>query len=121
MKSACRHRLTARSGTFSRCTRKGHAEDMAAARLTIMSIRAVPVMAPMTYVLGTSAGAVRAAPLLLLDLETEEGITARAYQFCYVPAAARALMIMLEDMLESVRGESVAPADLWSRLARRYT
>jgi mandelate racemase len=94
---------------------------MGAPRLTIRAIRAIPVMAPMTYVLGTSAGAVRSAPLLLVDLETEEGITGRAYQFCYVPAAARALMVMLDDMLEAVRGESVAPADLWSRLARRYT
>ena len=93
---------------------------MGAQRLTVRSLRAVPVMAPMTYVLGTSAGAVRSAPLLLLDLETEEGITGRAYQFCYVPAAARALAVMLEDMLEAVRGASVAPGDLWSLLARRY-
>ena len=94
---------------------------MNAPRLTIKSLRAVPVMAPMTYVLGTSAGTVRSAPLLLVDLETEEGITGRAYQFCYVPAAARALIVFLNDMLEAVRGEIVAPVDLWSRLARRYT
>jgi mandelate racemase len=93
---------------------------MPAERLTIASIRAVPVMALMSYVLGTSAGTVRSAPLLLVDLETKEGITGRAYQFCYVPAAARALMFMLDDMLEAVRGKPVAPVDLWSQLARRY-
>lgn len=70
---------------------------MSAPRLTIKSIRAVPVMAPMTYVLGTSAGVVRSAPLLLIDLETHEGITGRAYQFCYVPAAARAVILFLND------------------------
>jgi mandelate racemase len=78
-------------------------------------------MAPMTYVLGTSAGAVRSAPLLLVDLETEEGITGHAYQFCYVPAAARALMVLLNDMADALRGEPVAPLDFWSRLTRRYT
>ena len=43
---------------------------MSAPRLTIRNIRAIPVKVPMTYVLGTSAQAVREAPLLLVDLET---------------------------------------------------
>ena len=38
----------------------------------------------MTYVLGTSRGDVTKAPLLLIDLETEEGITGRSYLFCYL-------------------------------------
>ena len=93
---------------------------MSTPRLTVRSLRAVAVMAPMTYVLGTSAGAVRSAPLLLLDLETQEGVKGRAYQFCYTPAAAPALVVFLNDMIEAIRGEVVAPADLWARLARRY-
>jgi len=40
--------------------------------LRVKSIRAVPLMVPLNYVLGTSAGAVRSAPLLLFDLETHE-------------------------------------------------
>ena len=40
-------------------------------------------MVPMTYTLGTSAATVRAAPLLLVDLDTHEGVTGHAYQFCY--------------------------------------
>lgn len=93
---------------------------MSAPRLTVRSIRATPVMAPMTYVLGTSAGAVRTAPLLLFDLETHEGITGRAYQFCYVPAAAPALVIFLNDMCEAIRGQTVAPGELRLTLTRRY-
>src|SRR5688572_29676969 len=89
-------------------------------RLTVRLLHATAVMAPMTYVLGTSAGAVRSAPLLLCDLETDEGITGRAYQFCYTPAAAPALVVFLNDMCEALRGEALVPADLWSRLARRY-
>lgn len=94
---------------------------MSAPRLTVNSIRARPVKVPMTYALGTSAATVRAAPLLLLDLETAEGITGRAYQFCYVPAAARAIVSLLDEMLDALRGEPLAPADLWAQLARRYT
>ena len=94
---------------------------MSAPSLTIRSLRARALSAPMTYVLGTSAASVRAAPLVLLDLETHEGITGRAYQFCYVPAAARALSPLLDDVQEALRGEPVVPLDVWSRLARRYT
>ena len=94
--------------------------DVTLPRLTIRSIRAVPVMAPMTYALGTSAATVRDAPLLLVDLETSEGVTGRAYQFCYRPAAAPAIVRFLDDMLEAVRNEPVIPADLWSALSTRY-
>jgi len=74
----------------------------------------------MTYVLGTSAQAVREAPLLLVDLETEEGVTGRAYQFCYVPQAAPAIVIFLDEVLRTVKGEAVAPAGLWAKLDRRF-
>ena len=47
--------------------------------------RTVAVEVPMRYALGTSAATVRAAPLLLVDVETEEGITGRTYVFCYRP------------------------------------
>jgi mandelate racemase len=93
---------------------------MAATPLTIRNIRAVPVLVPMTYVLGTSAQAVREAPLLLVDLETEEGVTGRAYQFCYLPAAAPAIVTMLQEVLRTVKGDPVAPLELWAKLARRF-
>ena len=94
---------------------------MTAPRLTIRSFRAVPVMVPMTYALGTSAGTVRTAPLLLVDLETDEGVTGRAYQFCYTPAAAPAIMRFLEDIAEAMKKTTVAPVELWAKLAKRYT
>jgi len=90
-------------------------------RLTIRSLRAVPVMVPMTYVLGTSAAAVRTAPLLLVDLDTHEGVTGRAYQFCYRAAAAAAIVRFLDDIMDAVKHEVLAPADLWATLSKRYT
>ena len=55
---------------------------MSAAALTVRAIRTTAVEVPMNHVLGTSQAAVRAAPLLLVDLETGEGIVGRAYLFC---------------------------------------
>ena len=93
---------------------------MHAMPLTVRNIRATPVKVPMKYVLGTSVQAVREAPLLLVDLETEEGVTGHAYQFCYLPAAAPAIVTMLEEVLRTVKGERADPVALWDKLAQRF-
>jgi mandelate racemase len=89
-------------------------------QLTIRAIRATAIKVPMTYVLGTSAQAVREAPLLLVDVETEEGITGHAYQFCYTPKAAGAIQIFVDDALGAIKGMRVDPAEVWRVLAKRY-
>jgi mandelate racemase len=89
--------------------------------LTVRAVRAYPVEVPLTYVLGTSMGAVRKAPLLLIDIETEEGITGRSYLFCYLRAAAPAIVSLLREVAAVTRGERLAPVDLWAKLARRFT
>ena len=94
--------------------------DAAAAALTIQALRAVAVEVPMTYALGTSRATITRAPLLLIDLETEEGVTGRSYLFCYLPAAAPAIARMLDEVLLATRGERVAPVDLWAALAKRF-
>jgi len=89
-------------------------------KLTLRAIKATPVEVPLTYVLGTSQGAVRQAPLLLVDLETEEGVTGRSYLFCYLRAAALAIASLLNEVQAVTVGQPVAPVDLWTRLARRF-
>ena len=89
-------------------------------KLTVRNIRAVGVKVPMTYALGTSQQALREAPLLLVDLETEEGVTGHAWQFCYLPAAAPAIAVLLEEVLRTVNGDRVEPVALWAKLAKRF-
>ena len=66
-------------------------------------------------------GAVRQAPLLLIDLETEEGVTGRTYLFCYLRAAAPAIVSLLGEVERLAKGERIDPAALWAKLARRFT
>jgi mandelate racemase len=89
--------------------------------LTIRNLRAVGVEVPMTYALGTSRGTITKAQLLLIDLETEEGITGRSYVFCYLRSAAPAIAALLGEVLQVTRGEAIVPLDLWNRLAQRFT
>jgi mandelate racemase len=88
--------------------------------LTVRAIRAVGVEVPMTYVLGTSRGAITKAPLLLIDVDTEEGVTGRSYLFCYLRAAAPAIAGMLDEIAQVTKGDRVAPVDLWAKLSKRF-
>ncbi len=74
----------------------------------------------MTYALGTSRGTITKAPLLLIDLETEEGVTGRSYLWCYFPAAMPAIASILDEVERIVKGEPVAPVELWAKLAERF-
>ena len=88
--------------------------------LTIRSVRVTPVLVPMTYALGTSAARVTEAPLLLIDLETEEGITGRTYLFCYRPSGARAIALLLNDAASLIKGQQLHPADAGASLSRQF-
>ena len=88
--------------------------------LTVRAIRATPVEVPPNFVLGTSQGAFLRVPLLPIDVDTEEGVTGRSYLFCYLRAAAGAIINLIDDMEELVEGEHVDPVALWEKLAARY-
>ena len=89
--------------------------------LTVRAIRATPVEVPLNFVLGTSQGALREVPLLLVDVETEQGVTGRSWVFCYLRAAAPAIISLLGEVERLTKGEPVDPAALWVKLARRFT
>jgi mandelate racemase len=94
---------------------------MSRPRLTVRAIRATAVQVPMRHVLGTSAAVVRAAPMMLIDVETEEGVTGHAYLFCYLPAAAPAIASFIAEIAALERGKPVEPEAAWARLAKRFT
>jgi len=100
---------------------KAGAGDLNTPCLTIRNIRTVGVEVPMTHALGTSAATVRAAPLLLIDLETEEGVTGHAYLFCYLPGAAHAIADLLGEVLRIIKGDLIAAVELWGKLHKRFT
>ena len=90
-------------------------------QLTVRAIRCIGVEVPMRFVLGTSRGTITRAPLLLIDLETEDGVTGCSYLWCYFPAAMPAIANILEEVERVAKGRRTAPVDLWSTLAERYS
>lgn len=89
--------------------------------LTVRAVRTTPVEVPPNFVLGTSMGAFRQVPLLLVDVETEEGITGRTYMFCYLRAALPAVISLVGEVERVAKGDAVEPAQLWAKLAQRFT
>jgi mandelate racemase len=88
--------------------------------LTVRSIRAVGVEVPMTYALGTSRAVITKAPLLLIDLDTEESVTGRSYLWSYMRGVMPAIAAMLKVVEETVKGEPLAPPELWDKLVQRF-
>ena len=89
--------------------------------LTVRAIKAVPVMVPLNFVMGTSQQALREVPLLLIDVETEEGVTGRSYLFGYVRAALPAIAAILGEVEAQTRGKKADPRALFSQLNKRFT
>ena len=90
-----------------------------AASLRVRSVTCTPVEVPLRYVLGTSAATVRAAPLLLVELHTEEGVTGRSYVFAYRRSGAKSIALVLQDAVEVIAGDGVVPAAIAEKLQRR--
>ena len=90
------------------------------AGLRLRSVSCIPVELPLRYVLGTSAATVRAAPLLLVEALTEQGITGRSYVFCYRRSGAKSIAAVLQDAAELVHGDSLAPLAMGAKLERRF-
>ena len=90
------------------------------AQLTIRGLNVRPVDVPLEDPVVTASGTVASAPLVLVDLLTEEGITGRAYIFTYTPAALLPTAQLIENLAAMIVGDPVAPSDLECKLQQRF-
>jgi mandelate racemase len=88
--------------------------------LTVRSLRTTVLAVPLKRPLGTSAQTVNTAPLLLADLETEQGVTGRTYLYCYLPLVAGMIARALERSLELIQGQPVEPRRIGAKLWKHF-
>src|SRR5580704_16897580 len=86
----------------------------------IGSVSTRGMMVPLKFTLGTSAAIVKAVPLLLVDLLNEDGVTGRAYTFCYRPSGAVAISSHLFEAVELLKGRDCTPFDATHTLSRQF-
>jgi len=89
--------------------------------LRVRHISARPVLVPMRRPLRTSTGAIDAAPLLLLDLQTDDDVTGRAYLFGIDPFTLAPLRSLVESLGGIVVGDRLAPFEIEGKLRARLT
>lgn len=89
-------------------------------QLKIRKVRARPVAAPMKRPLHTSIFPVTEAPLVLIDLETDDGIVGRSYLFAFARHNLPPMMKLVEAMAAMVEGDPLAPFDIERKLRQKY-
>lgn len=89
-------------------------------RLTFRSLTLTPVVVPVPRPLVTKVVTVERAPLLLIDLETEEGVTGRAYLFGYLPEGLSFILPVMRAIEARLTGQPIAPAQQFDQLTRAF-
>ena len=90
-------------------------------KLKVRAIRVRAVSAPIKRPLATSSGTVASAALVLIDLQTDGGITGRSYLFGIGKHNLAPIAGLVEAMAEMVKGDELSPFDLERKLRAKYT
>lgn len=81
--------------------------------LTLRSITARPVLLKLKRPIVARIATITDWPLILIDLETDEGIVGKSYLEPYLPRSMRYLIPALHDLGERFKGCPLAPAELF--------
>ena len=93
---------------------------MSIPHLTIHSLRARAVEVPLARPIMTSSGTIPRAPLVLIDLLTDEGITGRSYIFTYTPVALLPVAQLISNLETALVGDVVAPVEMEQKLQHLF-
>ncbi|HEY3067955.1 MAG TPA: enolase C-terminal domain-like protein [Methylomirabilota bacterium] len=87
--------------------------------MKIRDITARAVVAPLDPPIRTASGDVTKAPILLIDLVTDENVIGRAYLFGYQTFTLRPLRDLVEQLGELLKGDELAPLEIDKKLRAR--
>jgi mandelate racemase len=93
---------------------------IAAAPLTVRGLNIRAVRVPLSRPHPTAGGTVSEAPLVLVDLVTDDGITGSAYVFCYTPLALEPVARLVANLEEVIAGMPLAPLTIERALQARF-
>src|SRR5205823_13834133 len=76
----------------------------------------VPIARPVK----TAFATIDAAPLVLIDVETDQDVTGRSYIFAYAPLTVKPLIHLIEQTGRELVGRPLAPADLMAAMNAKF-
>src|SRR6201996_7621807 len=87
---------------------------------TIRSITAPLVVTPMARPIRNDFGVIDVAPLLLIDVATDQNITGRSYLFAYSKLTLKAFVHLIEEIGRDLVGKPVVPYDLMAAMDAKF-
>lgn len=84
-------------------------------KLTLRSLKARPVLLKLERPVVARIATIPDWPLILIDLETEEGVTGRTYLEPYIPKTMKYLVPALHDFGDMMKGQQIAPMELFDQ------
>ncbi len=88
--------------------------------LTIRDIKVRAVDAPLARPIRTAVGTIPSAPLLLIDIGTDQGIAGRSYIFAYTAAALAPLARLATEIGGELVGQPIVPVDIARGFDRQF-
>ncbi len=89
-------------------------------QLTIRDLRARAVEVPIARPVRTASGSIEAAPLVLVDVLTDQGVTGCAYAFGYTRPTLKPLLALAEELRAELVGQPLVPFARMQQLERRF-
>jgi mandelate racemase len=93
---------------------------MSSATLSIRSVSARAIVAPISRPVKNAFGVIEAAPLVLIDVVTDQGVTGRSYIFAYARLTLRPLVLLIEEIGRDLTGKAIAPFDLMAEMDAKF-
>src|SRR3954452_22730649 len=93
---------------------------MSATIPAIRSGKASAVVAPISRPVKNAFGVIEAAPLVLIDVEIDQGVTGRSYIFAYSKITLQPLLHLIEEIGRDLVGKPLAPCDLMTSMDARF-
>src|ERR1700722_729238 len=86
----------------------------------IRSVKARAVVAPISRPVKNAFGVIEAAPLVLIDVVTDQGVTGHSYIFAYTKLTLAPLVHLIEEIGRDLTGKAVAPFDLMAAMDAKF-
>ncbi len=93
---------------------------MVETKLIIRNVKARAVLAPLKQPIRTAVGTIPSAPLVLIDVTTEQGEVWRSYIFGYTAAALIPLVYLIDEIASDLKGKPVVPMERMREFDRRF-
>ena len=87
---------------------------------TIRSVKARAIVAPIVRPVKNAFGVIEAAPLVLIDVATDQGVTGHSYIFAYARMTLKPLVHLIEEIGRELTGKPIAPFDLMAEMDAKF-